>query len=77
MTFKVFFQPNCHKCPAVKNYLLTLGMEGESINALEHMEDCSNLGISSTPTVLFYDDSNSEIGRAYDIEGIKKICQKD
>ena len=76
MTYTLYTLPACCRCPAVKNYLETTSLKGKVLDAVQNMDDCRRLNINSTPTVVFYgNDGFNEIGREFDITGVKKFIQ--
>ena len=48
-------------------------MEGEEINAFDNMQKTRELGVMSTPTVIFYDNENKEISRAANLSDLNEI----
>lgn len=77
MTYLLFTLPACCRCPAVKNYLISSGAKGQVIDASTEagMNRARVLSVSSTPTVIFFDDNQNEIGRAYDIAKAKEFVE--
>ena len=73
LTFKFFFSDNCTKCPPVKEYIKTLGLNGEFVNAYspEGMEDAQTYGVRSLPSVVFL-DNGIVLNTAHSIEGIRQ-----
>ena len=70
LTYKLFTQPNCHKCPAVKAWLYD-NIEHKLINEI----DCSTESglqlaklnnITSTPTVIVEEDG-IKVRRFYEV----------
>lgn len=73
MTFVIYTQPHCPRCPELKRFAETLTMAGRYVNAIENMEECVEHSVVSTPTIIFYEDDSVEKGRAYDIPGVKRL----
>ena len=75
--FVLFTTPTCFKCPAVKQYLETVDMQGEYIDAATKagLDKARELGVAATPTVIFYDLSGNETKRVFTLEEVKTCCQ--
>ncbi len=75
--YLAFYRKTCANCPAVKNYLTDIDLSGETVDVdtEEGMDKARELGVMSTPTVIFYDTSGQELFREYDVEGIKAKLQ--
>lgn len=75
--YLAFYRETCANCPAVKNYLAEIGLSGETVDVdtEEGMDRARELGVMSTPTVIFYDTAGLELFRGYDVEGIKVNLQ--
>ena len=78
MRYIIFTLPSCCRCPAVKNYLLSSGLSGQIIDASTEsgLDQARYFGISSTPTVIFTDESGMEIGASHDLAGTKKFIEE-
>jgi len=72
-----FSTPTCIKCPAVKDYLETVSMQGEHVNAAtpEGLDKARKFGVMSTPTVIIFNDSDEEINRAQRLPEIRSCFQ--
>ena len=81
LTYKLFTQPNCHKCPAVKDWLYKsfdlVHCLSDDVNVSDIIQeiDCSTESgfqlaklnnIISTPTIIVEDDG-IEIKRIYEV----------
>lgn len=73
LSFKFFYSENCTKCPPVKEYIKTLGLNGEFVNAYspEGMEEAQTYGVRSLPSVVFL-DNGIVLNTAHSIEGIRQ-----
>ncbi|MFC1753423.1 glutaredoxin family protein [Thermoproteota archaeon] len=76
--YKVFTTEICPKCPAVKDFMKTLELEGEEVNASEDegLKQASELGITTVPTVVFYDEEEKEVERSGSVEEVKKALEE-
>lgn len=66
----------CPNCPKVKDFMKTVVMEGEFIDAAtdDGLEQAQKFNVSSVPTVIFLDgDVVKSI--AYSVEEIKRVVQ--
>lgn len=78
MTRYLFFStPTCIKCPAVKDYLETVSMQGQHVNAAtaEGLEKARQYNVMSTPTVIIFDESDQEINRAQSLPEVRACFQ--
>ena len=75
MKYIIFTQSGCCRCPALKNFLASSGVPGEELDAKKNFGRCVELSVSSTPTAIFYDFGDVEVGRAYDITSARKIIE--
>mgnify|MGYP002818608593 FL=1 len=67
----------CPNCPSVKEFMKTQGMEGKEIDATsdEGIEEARKYEVMSVPTVLFFDEKGELIGRANNIEEVKRLIE--
>ena len=74
-SFEIFTRKTCPNCPPVKDYILSTILDGKIVDTDtdEGLSRASEKGVLSTPTVIFYDDSNREIKRCHSVEEIKEI----
>lgn len=72
MTYRIFTRKGCPNCPVVKERMLERFGEGEMIDCdtEEGLEVARADKVSSTPTVIFYDDKGEELGRAHTLSDI-------
>ena len=77
--YLLFSQITCTKCPAVKEFLKTIDIPGDEIDATndDGFEEARKYLVMSTPTLIFYDESEKEIGRALSLEELKAFLQKN
>ena len=74
MNYKLFTTPTCKFCPDVKAFLATIDVKGEHFDAAtpEGREEAVKYGISTVPTVLFF-DNNELKATARSINEIKQV----
>ena len=72
--YKIFIRKTCPNCPPVKYYILSTTLDGKIVDTDEGLSRASEKGVLSTPTVIFYDESNREIKRCHSVEEIKEIA---
>ena len=74
--YEIFIRKTCPNCPPVKDYILSTNLDGKIVDTDtdEGLRRVSEKGVLSTPTVIFYDDSNREIKRCHSVEEIKEIA---
>jgi ribonucleoside-triphosphate reductase len=74
-SYKLFTTPSCPNCPAVKEYMKTIKIKGEEIDASSDKgrNEAINLGIMSVPTIVFFDENGNEVKRANSIRELNKI----
>jgi len=72
-SFKFFYSDNCVKCPPVKEYIKTLGLNGQFVNAYsdEGIDEAQNFGVRSLPAVVFL-ENGVVLNTAHSIEGIRQ-----
>lgn len=72
MKYELFARKHCPNCPPVKEYCET-HFEGEAIDCDTEagLDFARARGVSSTPTVIFYDDAGAEIARAHSVQEIR------
>ena len=77
--YVIVTQVSCTKCQAVKEFLKTVEIPGDEIDATEDIgfEEARKLGAMATPTIIFYDESEKEIGRAFSLEELKAFLEKN
>ena len=71
--FEVYTRKTCPNCPPVKDYCNTLGIAVHYIDAdtEEGMKAAAKHGVRSCPTVIMYDESETELSRAYSVAELK------
>lgn len=75
MKCKVFTTPNCIKCKGMKEYLKSVEIEKEFIDATspEGMEQAKTFNVMSVPLVVFFDNNEDQVGIAHDIDELEEI----
>lgn len=76
MRYKLFYTPMCPNCPKVKDFMKTVSMKGEVIDASssEGLEQAKQFSIMSVPMVVFL-ENDSEKSRAETVEEIKRVVE--
>ncbi|MBI5393141.1 thioredoxin family protein [Candidatus Woesearchaeota archaeon] len=74
LSYKLFTTPTCVYCPKVKEFMKTVTLIGESIDAStpEGFELAKKFEVSSVPTVLFFEDDKL-VGTTHKVDEIKKF----
>lgn len=74
---KMFFTPMCPKCPKIKEYLETAKIDKELINAADPsgLDQAKEYGISSVPTVIFFDEKGEMVSQAHSLEEVKRVLE--
>jgi hypothetical protein len=75
--YKLFTTPTCPVCPKIKEYMQTVEIEGQHINAAspEGAEEAARYGLKSVPAVLFFDEKAELFTIARSINEIKRALQ--
>ena len=66
----------CPNCPAVKDFMKTVDLEGESLDAStsEGLQQAQKYNVATVPTVLFIE--NDEVkSTCHSIEEIKRVIE--
>lgn len=73
-TFKFFYSENCPNCPSVKEYIQSLPLEGEYVNASEPdgLKTAREYNIMAVPTIVFLDNKGEIISQAHNKVEIEK-----
>ena len=79
VTYEFFSRKSCPNCPSVREYLKTSVISGKliDVDTLEGLERARQLQILSAPTVVFFDESGTEIGRAQSVKELSEIFEMD
>ncbi len=74
-SFVAFTTPYCGGCKPVRELLQKSPVRGEFIDASSEdgSERAVSLGVLSVPTVIFFDENNSEVGRANDVHAVREL----
>ena len=58
-SYKVFFTPQCPKCPSIKAYLGKQDLKAELIDAAtpEGLDEARKFNVANVPTVIFFDEN--------------------
>ncbi len=73
--YVLFTTPFCPSCPAVKEYAKNLKLEGKVVDATDDYgsKQAIDFGVASVPTMIFFDEKDTEIGRAHNVSSIKSF----
>lgn len=73
-TFKLFTAQSCPKCPQVKEFVKSLDIDVEFIDAgtSEGLEEAKKYNITAVPTFIVLEDSK-EVGRGNSVDSIKSL----
>ncbi len=76
MKYKLFFTPMCPNCPSVKEFMKTVDMEGEEIDATlpEGLEQAQKFNVISVPTVIFLEDDKVK-SVAHSVDEVKRVIE--
>ncbi|MFP4113319.1 MAG: ribonucleoside triphosphate reductase [Spirochaetota bacterium] len=74
-SYAYFFRAGCPNCPPVREFVEQLGMPGEVVNVdtPAGMQAAITHQVLSTPTVLFFDESGSELARAGSVNQAQRL----
>lgn len=75
--YELYTRESCPNCPAVKNYMDKLSLEGRSINVdtKDGLESAAARGVLATPTVIFYNTMNTELFRAHNTQELQDLLE--
>jgi len=75
--YKFFITPMCPDCSEIKEFLETIKLKGEIIDAAtdKGLEESQKLGIMGVPMMVFLDKDGKEVNRAEDLDDIKNILE--
>jgi len=77
MKYKLFFTPMCPKCPAIKEFMKGIDIEGEFVDATtpDGLDQARKYEIISVPTVLFLDEKDKVVSTAHSLDEVKRIVE--
>ncbi len=75
--YKLFTTPTCPGCPAIKEHMKSMTLEGEIFDAStpEGSEEAAKHEIRSVPTVLFFDESNNVVETAQSVKQVQRVLE--
>jgi len=75
--YELYTRESCPNCPAVKNYMDNLSLEGHSINVdtKDGLDSAAARGVLATPTVIFYNTMNTELFRAHNTQELQDLLE--
>lgn len=73
--YKLFTTPTCPNCPSVKEFMKTLDIPGEVVNAatMEGSVLAAKFGIMAVPTVLFFNQENEVVEKAQSVPQVRRV----
>ena len=73
--YTYFYRITCPNCPPVKDYLSALDFGGRSVDVdtEEGMQEAAEQGVRSAPSVIFFDETETELFRAFSVEEMNMI----
>ena len=76
MRYKLFTTPMCPNCPVVKEFMKTVDMEGELLDAStsEGLQQAQKYNIAAVPTVLFFEGDELK-STCHSIDEIKRVTE--
>lgn len=74
MKYKFFMTPMCPNCAEIKEFLQTIELKGEIIDATtdEGLKEAEKLNVMGVPMMIFLDSEGKEKSRADNLDDIKK-----
>lgn len=73
--YELFVRKTCPNCPPVKECCSHLPVSGElvDVDSPEGFARASALGVFSAPTVIFFDETGAEAGRAHSVKEVRSL----
>lgn len=73
--YKFFMTPMCPNCGEIGQFLDTIKLQGEKIDATtdEGLEEARKYKVMGVPMMVFFDKDGKEVTRADNIDDIKKV----
>lgn len=73
--YELFTRKTCPNCPPVKNFMSKIALSGSEydVDSEAGFSRASELGIMSSPTVVFFDANGMEILRATNVSDLQKL----
>ena len=73
--YEFFARKTCPNCPPVKECCSHLPVSGElvDVDSSEGFARASALGVFSAPTVIFFDETGAEAGRAHSVKEVRSL----
>jgi|TARA_B100002003_G_C14052285_1_gene506709 ribonucleoside-triphosphate reductase len=76
MKYKLFFTPMCPNCPIVKEFMKTVDLDGELLDAStpEGLQQAQKYDVAAVPTVLFFEGDELR-STCQSIDEIKRVIE--
>ncbi len=76
-SYKFFMTPMCPNCGEIAEFLDTIELKGEKIDATtdEGLEESRKYRVMGVPLMIFFDKDKKEVNRATSIDEIKKLLE--
>ena len=73
--YKLFTTPTCPNCPSLKEFMKTVSIQGEIVNAAttEGSVLAAKFGIMAVPTVLFFNGENEVLHIAQSVSQVRRV----
>lgn len=73
--YDFFMRKTCPNCPPVKKFIQESELTGRTIDVDTEtgLKEAAGKGVFAAPTVIFYDASGQETGRAHNVEELKAV----
>ena len=75
--YLLFTTPMCPNCPDLKEFMSTVDLEGENIDAStpEGLQEASKYDVVAVPTVVFLDEEGNVVNTAGNREEAKRLLE--
>ena len=73
----LFFTPACPNCKKIKDFMSLIKLEKELVDAStpKGLERAKEFKIMNVPSVIFFDENNNEVSRAFSVDEVKNIVE--
>ena len=75
--YMLFFTPACPNCKKIKDFMSLIKLEKELVDAStpNGLERAKEFKIMNVPSVIFFDENNNEVSRAFSVDEVKNIVE--